>query len=169
MNKSISSHETLKFLVFDVGEDRFGIPLLDVREVIAVPDFTSVPYSPHYFCGIMNLRGQVISVIDLRKKLYIEPIATGEESVIICNSAGLTFGILVDSVNFVHGVKSDELSEKPTVNERINTDYILSVCRRQEDFIIIVDLLKILDAKDHEVIRREKEAQEKQATESGTS
>lgn len=143
-----------KFLVFDVGEDKLGIPLLDVREVIGVPSFTAVPYTPEYFCGIMNLRGQVISVVDLRRKLGSEPTYSEEESVIICDTEKHQLGILVDSVNFVHAASTDELSQKPKVNSSIRTDFIKHVCRRDKDLIIIIDLFSVLSEDDHSAIEK---------------
>ena len=156
MNDEASKKSSLmeKFLVFDVGEDKLGIPLLDVREVIGVPTFTAVPYTPQYFCGIMNLRGQVISVVDLRKKLGSEPSHGEEESVIICDTEKHQLGILVDSVNFVHAASMDELSEKPKVNSSIKTDFIKHVCRRDKDLIIIIDLFSVLSQDDHSAIEK---------------
>lgn len=150
-----------KFLVFSAGSDKYGIPLLEVVEVIAVPTFTDVPFTPAHFCGIINLRGQVISVLDLRKKLKTEKNVTeNEESVIICSSGNISLGILVDSVNFVHVATSEELSEKPKVNSKIETRYITHVCRRNSELILMIDLVKILDAEDHAAIKQQLQVDE---------
>ncbi len=75
-----------RFLCFSLGNEHYAIPLLTVKEVIAPPETTPVPQTPAYFKGIMNLRGQVISVIDLRTKLGIKPLQSAENAVIICDS-----------------------------------------------------------------------------------
>jgi purine-binding chemotaxis protein CheW len=85
-----------RYLSFSLGTEEYAIPLLAVKEVIAMPEFTSVPYTPSHFLGIMNLRGQVISVMDLRKKLGIKPGSTAETAVIICDLSPLCIGVVVD-------------------------------------------------------------------------
>ena len=102
-----------RFLSFSLGAEEFAIPLLAVREVIAVPDLTPVPFTPAHVLGIMNLRGQVISVLDLRKKLEINPRENAEIAVIICDLGSLSLGILVDAVNSVLAPKEDEILPKP--------------------------------------------------------
>ena len=72
-----------RFLCFSLGVEEYAIPLLEVREVIAMPEYTPVPYTPPYFLGIMNLRGQVISVMDLRQKLGVTARGDAETTVII--------------------------------------------------------------------------------------
>ena len=79
-----------RFLCFSLGAEEYAIPLLVVREVIAMPEYTPVPYTPPYFLGIMNLRGQVISVMDLRQKLGLKPRSDAETTVIICDLNGIS-------------------------------------------------------------------------------
>ena len=90
-----------RYLCFSLGEETFAIPLLSVREVIAVPEITRVPQTPAHFMGIMNLRGQVISILDLRTKMGIKVQKTSETPVIICDLSPLCVGVVVDSIQAV--------------------------------------------------------------------
>ena len=113
--------ESERFLGFSLGEEYYGIPLLKVREVIGMPEITPVPQSPKHFLGIMNLRGQVISIIDLRTKLNVPPKKISETAVVICDIGGAHLGIVVDSVNQVYSPNNGEITEKPDIqNSKAN-------------------------------------------------
>jgi purine-binding chemotaxis protein CheW len=141
-----------RYLSFSLGKEEYAIPLLAVREVIAVPEVTPIPFTPAHFLGIMNLRGQVISIIDLRLKLGIKPIREGETSVIICDLGQMCLGVVVDSINSVLSPKETELSGKPDIESNKNTEYITGVYRKQDHLIIFLDIVKVLDAADHKSI-----------------
>jgi purine-binding chemotaxis protein CheW len=142
-----------RFLVFTLGTESFAIPLLTVREVIAVPEFTKVPNSPDYFLGIANLRGQIISAIDLRKKLKISTGEQKEPAVILCDVGAIQIGILVDSVNQVLAPKADELVDPPRAGTMINRELISGVFRRNDELVFFLDLGKILDASDRQAVQ----------------
>lgn len=137
-----------RYLSFSMGPEEFAIPLLAVKEVIAVPEFTPIPHTPSYFLGIMNLRGQVISVLDLRKKLGVQPKNGTEDAVIICDMSPIVLGILVDSVNSVLSPKEDEILPKPPIESKISTEYITAVYRRNEHLVLFLDISKALNTQD---------------------
>src|SRR5687767_11797892 len=87
-----------RYICFRLGDEEFAIPLLSVREVIGVPNVTPVPQTPSYFLGIMNLRGLVISVMDLRLKMNIKGKDSAESTVIILDLGNYNLGVLVDEV-----------------------------------------------------------------------
>lgn len=138
-----------RYLSFSLGKEEYAIPLLSVKEVIALPEFTPIPFTPTHFLGIMNLRGQVISVVDLRKKLQIQPKQNAETAVIICDLAPLTIGVVVDSINSVVFPKASEISERPEVQSSRSADYITGVYRKEKSLILLLDISKTLDAQDH--------------------
>ena len=140
-----------RYLSFSLGSEGYGIPLLSVKEVIAVPEITPIPFTPAHFLGIMNLRGQVISVIDLRAKLGIKPTATSETAVIICNMESLCLGVVVDSINSVIAPTPQEVSERPNVQSSKNTDFITSVYRKDKELILLLDIAKALDFEDFQI------------------
>lgn len=113
-----------RYLCFNLGKEEFAIPLLSIKEVIGIPEITSVPQSPSHFLGIMNLRGQVISVMDLRQKLGIKNSKTDETSVIILDLGANQLGVVVDQVNSVQLLTKEEISEKPVVDNSKVHEYI---------------------------------------------
>ncbi len=146
-DKSIKDSE--RFLEFSLGAERFGIPLLQVRELISVPDTTPIPYSPKYFKGIMNLRGQVISVIDLRLKLGVK--ATEDQSecaVVIVEFEGFRLGLIVDSINKVLQIEEGEIAEVPEVKATGGKDYINGVFKNGDDLIVLLELPSLLSVRE---------------------
>ncbi|MFN8370625.1 MAG: chemotaxis protein CheW [Bacteriovoracaceae bacterium] len=114
-------------------------------EVIPVPETTIVPNVPQYFVGIMNLRGQIISIIDLRKRLKIEMKKSNkEEAVVIVDLKGISIGLVVDSINKVLTISLSEINEIPEVSNQINTKYIIGVYKHNEKLTMMLDLESIL-------------------------
>lgn len=150
-----------RYLCFKLGQEEYGIPLLFVKEVIALPEVTRVPQTPSYFLGIMNLRGQVISVIDLRLKLSIKPTESQETSVIICDVKPNSIGIVVDSVNSVISPTSEQIAEKPTIQNQKGSDYITSIYRDSNRLILLLDISKTLSTGDYQTIALSQQAPKK--------
>jgi len=153
-----TSAELSRFIEFSLGKEDYAIPLLMVREVISVPETTPIPKSPVHFLGIMNLRGQVISVVDLRKKLKIEAKQDKEEAVIIVDIGGMNIGVVVDSINKVLAFSSEEVSDMPEVENQLNTQYIYGVFKKEDSLTVLLDIAKVLDLKDLEAINGTKRA-----------
>lgn len=143
-----NKNEVNRFIEFGLGKENYAVSLLMVREVISVPETTPIPTSPSHFLGIINLRGQIISVIDLRKKLKIEAKSDKEEVVIIVDIGGVNVGVVVDSINKVLAFSSDDVSEMPTVDAQINTRFIFGVYKKEDSLTILLDIAKILSSKD---------------------
>ena len=135
-----------KYLEFSLGSENYAIPLLRVKEVIPVPQTTVVPNSPNYFKGIMNLRGLIISIIDLRSKLGITSKKNEhvEEAVIIVDVDGFNIGLIVDSINHVLSFSMDKVAEIPEVKSQINAHYIMGVYRSENKLTVLLDLKGIL-------------------------
>lgn len=144
-----------RFLEFNLGKEKYAIPLLKVREVISIPETTPIPKAPNYFRGIMNLRGHVISIVDLRMKLGVNPgtEATQDEAVVILDFAEFHVGVIVDSVNKVLTVNDSEVSDLPVADTKVKSDYIRGVFKREEDLVLLVDVVQALDMKDLVVIK----------------
>ena len=147
-----------RYLGFSLGDEEFGIPLHSVREVIAMPETTPIPQSPKYFLGIMNLRGQVISVVDLRQKLGIIPKKTAETAVVICDIGSISLGMVVDSVNQVLAPPKEGISDKPEIENSKASQYITGVFRQDKKLILFLDIAKCLDLSDHLMIQNQKKA-----------
>jgi purine-binding chemotaxis protein CheW len=148
-----------RFLCFTLGKEKFAIPLLQVKEVLGNVETTAIPQAPPHFKGIMNLRGQVISVIDLRTKLKIgKPDITPETTIIIMDFAPLCLGVIVDSVDRVAMFESKELSEPPDTDSSMKADFITGVARTENCLTLILDLKSMLNTNDYKVIKANKAA-----------
>lgn len=146
-----------RYLGFSLGDEQFGIPLLTVREVIGVPEITAIPQSPKHFLGIMNLRGQVISIIDLRQKLGITPKKDAETAVVICDIGGAHLGIVVDSVDQVYSPSAEEISEKPELEKSKASNSITGVYRNDKRLVLFLDIARTLDMDDQAAMKRSKQ------------
>jgi purine-binding chemotaxis protein CheW len=155
--KNTTNNEIQRFLAFSLGQEQFAVPLLSVKEVIAMPEYTPVPYTPAHFLGIINLRGQVISVIDMRTKFGIKPENSAETAVIICDLAPLCVGIVVNSVNSVLSLTHSQINPKPQIESSKKTDHITGVTKIGERLCLLLYIAKALDLQDLMAIR----AQEK--------
>lgn len=146
--KSQVKTNTQRFLSFSLGHEEFAIPLLCVKEVIAMPDFTPIPQTPSHFLGVINLRGQVISVIDLRTKFGIKAESSSESAVIICDLSPLSIGVVVNSVNSVLSLAEEDINPRPEIESTKRTDHITGVARQGEKLTLLIDIAKALDVAD---------------------
>lgn len=137
-----------RYLCFNLGKEEFAIPLLDVREVIGVPETTPVPQAPSHFVGIMNLRGKVLSVMDLRVKLGVKPQPSPETAVVILDIGDLQLGVIVDCINSVQAFPQDMIDEKPVLEGSKLQDTILGVVRREDRLVLLLNVAKAMSMED---------------------
>ena len=143
--------EAGKFLTFFLSEEEYGIEILKVREIIGMMTITSVPRTPEFICGIINLRGKVIPIIDLRLKFGMEAIEQTEETCIIVVEAGGTErGIVVDKVSEVLDIPDEDIEPPPSFGEDVETGYILGLGKSDGKVKLLLDIDQALA--DHGVI-----------------
>lgn len=143
-----NTENRLRYLEFTLGEEHFAIPLLQVRELISVPETTEVPFSPKYFVGIMNLRGQVISIIDLRTKMGIKNTEElTEEAVIIVEYGNISLGVIVDEICKVLAVDESKIQEIPSIEAKSNVGHN-QVYKNGDNLVQLMDLDSILNIKE---------------------
>ncbi len=133
-----------RYLCFSLGAERFAIPLLQVREVIAPPATTPVPQAPAYCVGYMNLRGEIITVLDLRKKFGIKGADGPELSVVICRLGNAYVGLTVDSINLVLSPAAADISAKPEGAGGKLAESITGVYREAQGLVLFLDLAAAL-------------------------
>lgn len=144
-----------RFLQFSLGTEDYAIPLLKVKEVIAVSELTPVPFAPPHFRGIMNLRGQIISVIDLRIKFKMSKADfTQETAIVILDLGKLCFGVIVDCVSSVLAATAAEIAAAPDVESSVKSDYIQGVTRKDNRLVLLLDIEKVLSIEDLKVLKR---------------
>jgi len=138
-----------KYLTFALGREEYGIGILKVKEIIGILPITPVPRTPGYMKGVINLRGKVIPVVDLRLKFGMEGIAATDRACIIVvevshpNGAVLT-GVMVDSVSEVLNVKAGDIEEAPDFGVKLDTDYILGLTKMNGGVKILLEIDRVL-------------------------
>lgn len=140
-----------RYLCFRLDHEIYAAPLLDVKEVIGIPEITPIPQVPAYFLGIMNLRGQVISVVDLRLKFGLKATKQGETCIIIFEYSTFSVGVIVDEVSSVLSLKPGELCAPPDSKHTKKNEFITGVINRDGKMILSLDIVRALDLNDHSV------------------
>jgi len=138
-----------KYLTFMLGREEYGLPVLKVREIIKVMDITHVPQVPAHVLGVINLRGKVIPVIDLRRKFGFADLAHTERTCIIVaevelKSSTVMMGVVVDAVSEVVNVLASEIDDTPEFGGQGNIDYILGLAKVKGSVKILLDLDRVL-------------------------
>ena len=138
-----------KYLTFTLAEEEYGIGILKIKEIIGMMPITSVPQTPNFVKGVINLRGKVIPVVDLRLRFGIEEIDYTERTcIIVVEIAGQTgtilIGIVVDSVSEVLNVKGGDIEDTPTFGAELNTEYILGMAKLEGGVKILLDIDQVL-------------------------
>jgi len=141
-----------RYICFNLGSQEYGVPLLSIKEVLGFPDITPIPQTPNHFLGIMNLRGHVISVMDLRVKIGLKSANTPETSVMILDIGQNLLGVVVDKINAVISINDTDISERPVLESNKATDYIENVYRHKEQLVLLVSIAKALSLEDHAVL-----------------
>jgi chemotaxis signal transduction protein/ABC-type nitrate/sulfonate/bicarbonate transport system substrate-binding protein len=142
-----------KYLTFGIGEERYGVGILDVREIVGMMPIRTIPQVPEFIKGVVNLRGKVIPVIDLRLKFGMAPMAYSDRTcIIIVEVSGLTgstlMGIVVDRVMEVVEFKEQEIEDCPSFGASLKTDFILGIAKREREVTMLLDIDRILQAED---------------------
>jgi purine-binding chemotaxis protein CheW len=138
-----------KYLTFTLADEDYGIGILKIKEIIGMLPITSVPQTPEFVKGVINLRGKVIPVMDLRLRFGMMSIDYTERTCIIVveialQTGTILVGIVVDAVSEVLNIKSDEIEKTPTFGTRLNTDYILGMAKMEGGVKILLDIDQVL-------------------------
>ena len=140
--------ETGSYLAFELNKDIFAIDVLQVREILEYSKITRIPQLPEYIKGVINLRGSVVPVIDMREKFGMEKTEITIETCIIVvevelDNESTVIGAMVDKVEEVFELESKEIEPAPRMGTRLNTKFIRGMGRRDEEFIILLEIDKV--------------------------
>jgi len=137
--------EVLQWVTYRLGEETYGINVMQVQEVLRYTEIAPVPGAPDYVLGIINLRGNVVTVIDTRSRFGLPPSETTDNTrIVIIESDEQVVGILVDSVAEVVYLKTSEIDSAPNVGTEESAKFIQGVSNRDGELLILVDLNKLL-------------------------
>jgi purine-binding chemotaxis protein CheW len=142
-----------KYLTFVIGKEEFGVGVLKVREIMGIQDTTAVPQTPPYLKGVINLRGKVIPVIDLRLKFGLPSIEYTQRTCIIVvqvksGSTLLLMGIVVDEVSEVITITAADIEDTPDFGANVATDYILGMAKIKDKVKILLDINEVLTTRE---------------------
>jgi purine-binding chemotaxis protein CheW len=138
-----------KYLTFFLAAEEYGIEILKAHEIIGMMPITKVPRTPHYVRGVINLRGKVIPVVELRLKFEMEPAQqTDETCIIVVQAQGVQTGIIVDKVSEVLDITKEDVAEPPSFGASVDTDYLLGVGKAQGKVRLLLDIDRVLSTTD---------------------
>jgi len=140
-----------KYLTLSLAGEEYGIKILKVKEIIGMMPITTVPLTPPFVKGVINLRGKVIPVLNLRLKFGMEEVAYSERTCIIVveikrQGGSVLIGIMVDSVSEVLNIKANDIEETPSFGVQIDTNYILGMAKMSGGVKILLDIDRVLNA-----------------------
>jgi purine-binding chemotaxis protein CheW len=134
-----------KFLVFHLGDEEYGIPIRNVTEIIGIQTITDLPETPHYVKGVINLRGKVIPVIDVRIRFNMpEKEYDDRTCIVVVNIKDVSVGLIVDSVSEVMDIPDENIEPTPRISQGAGTKYIMGLGKVNNDVKILLDTQKLL-------------------------
>jgi purine-binding chemotaxis protein CheW len=155
MNQAVAAirNREGKYLTFNLGKEEYGLGILKVKEIIGMMSITTIPRTPAFVKGVINLRGKVIPVVDLRLKFEMEEIAYTERTCIIvveivAPGGAIPVGIVVDAVSEVLNIKQGEIEDTPTFGGRLDMEYILGMAKTGGGVKILLDIDQVLTSEE---------------------
>jgi len=138
-----------KSLTFGLAGEEYGLEILKVREIIGMMDITAVPRTPEFVRGVINLRGKVIPVVDLRLKFGMPPAeATDQTCIIVVDVGRVEMGIMVDKVSEVLDIASEDIEPPPSFGVSVDTEFILGMGKANNRVTILLDISRVLTGED---------------------
>ena len=146
----VESHGEDQYLTFVMDDEEYGVDILSVQEIRGWERATKIPNSPRYLKGVVNLRGTIVPIVDLRIKFNLPEVEYTPVTVVIVlrlkfESGDRTVGIVVDAVSDVYSISEDELKASPDVSNKTNSQFIRGLATVNEKMVIILELSQLLD------------------------
>ncbi|MCQ2582431.1 MAG: chemotaxis protein CheW [Treponema sp.] len=142
----------MQLVTFMLGQDLYGVDIMDVKEIVRIQDVRSIPNAPYYVEGFINLRGDIIPIIDLHKRFRIQALPSDQidfdGGFIILNIENNKIGIIIDKIARVVYVKSDDIKEPPQMISGIGSEYIEGVIREDNGYLIMLNIRKLFNPKE---------------------
>jgi len=150
--------QSLQYVTFNLAEELFGVEVTRTREILSLVNVTKVPQTPDYFLGVINVRGQVVPVVDMRIKLGLPAGSETEDTCIILievqvDDEAIVIGALTDAVREVLEVRSDQVEPPPRLGSRLRTEFISGMGKIGEQFIILLNIDRIFNAEELSLVR----------------
>lgn len=142
-----------QLVTFQLGEELYGVDIMDVKEIVKIQDVRTIPNAPYYVEGIFNLRSEIIPIINLHKRFHLKKavLEEGDEFLggfIILNIEGNKIGIIIDRIARVIMIQHDDIQPPPQMISGIGAEYINGVVRQEEGYLIVLDIRRLFDPKE---------------------
>ena len=149
----VSKTESRQLVTFQLGEELYGVNIMDVKEIVRVQAIRPIPNAPTYVEGIFNLRSEIIPIINLHKRFHLRKLVTSEEDellsgFIILDIDGMKLGIIIDRISRVVTVEKEEIQPPPQMFSGIGAEYIEGVVRQEEGYLILLDIRDLFNPKE---------------------
>jgi purine-binding chemotaxis protein CheW len=146
--------EVLQLVSFKIGNEEFGVDILQVQEINRLVEVTRVPNAPDFVEGVMNLRGRIVPVVNLRKRLGLEKRENDKDTrIVVVEIEGKTIGFIVDSVSEVLRVSKSVVEPPPELISGIDSEYIIGIAKLENRLLILLDLKKVLNVEERETLK----------------
>jgi purine-binding chemotaxis protein CheW len=145
--------EQNQLVTFQLGEELYGINIMDVKEIVRVQEIRAIPNAPVYVEGIFNLRSEIIPIINLHKRFHLKKVLTSEEDellsgFIIIDIDGMKLGVIIDRVSRVVTIEKDDIQPPPQMLSGIGAEYIQGVVRQDQGYLIILDIRDLFNPRE---------------------
>lgn len=138
-----------QFVSFMLGDEEYGVPIMQVQEIIRFERLTHIPQSAQFVRGVLNLRGRVMPVIDLRQKFGLEEHEEDRHTrIIVIDTGGQNMGMVVDEVSEVIAIDSEKVEPAPELGTKVRTDFIRGMGKLEDRLVILLDIDKVLTAEE---------------------
>ncbi|MCL1836929.1 MAG: chemotaxis protein CheW [Treponema sp.] len=144
---------THQLVTFQLGEELYGINIMDVKEIVRVQDIRAIPNAPTYVEGIFNLRSEIIPIINLHKRFHLKKLVSSEEDellsgFVILDIDGMKLGIIIDRISRVITIEREDVQPPPQMLSGIGAEYIQGVVRQEQGYLIILDIRDLFNPKE---------------------
>jgi purine-binding chemotaxis protein CheW len=146
MNAASNTGRDLHIVGFEVGRETYGVPITSLHEIVRVPEITAVPDAPDYMEGVINLRGKIVSVIDLRKRLGEKKVtSTRRNRILVVEHKGKLAGLIVDSASEVLKIPASDVEPSPTTLQEGRSHCVTGLGKYQGRLIVLLDMTRVLE------------------------
>ena len=153
--KSAAREATREILVFVLGAEEYGVDILKVQEIRGYDKVTPIPAAPDYLKGVMNLRGVIVPIVDLRVKFRLAQVRYDQFTVVvILRIASRVIGIVVDGVSDVIGLTASEVKEAPSLGTVVDSTFIAGLATQDERMVMLLDIEKLLSTGELNLLHR---------------
>jgi purine-binding chemotaxis protein CheW len=147
------AEQNQQLVTFQLGEELYGIDIMDVKEIVRVQAIRAIPNAPTYVEGIFNLRSEIIPIINLHRRFHLKKVLTSEEDellsgFIILDIDGMKLGIIIDRVSRVVSIEKEDIQPPPQMLSGIGAEYIRGVVRQEQGYLIILNIRDLFNPKE---------------------